>query len=437
MKQLDIRPFQGYRYRLDRPSDLGRYTSPPYDMLDETAVEGLYARDPHNVVRIIQNRRAPSDRSNADRHGRAARLFGEWIAGGVLARDPSPSLYVYKQTYTTPLDTGGASRERLGLVCCVKTVEFEEGVIVPHERTLSAPKQDRYEHREALRADTELIFGILSDDSGTYARIREAARGAPCGEFTDTAGVVHSLHRCSDPGPIGALQQAVATGSVLIADGHHRYETALAYARANPGQENGYVMMALVSAADPGLTILPFHRLVRRGISAVTVETMAALSGYFECADLGGAEPDKLFDFIHSDGGPRMLFYSAAEKRLYGLELSGAGREYIAAHADGMSAAWCDLDVSVINQIWVRAVLGLAPDGATLHDVIEYMNDPPAALARAADDTAYYGCFFIRPVGISVIRRIVDNGERMPQKSTNFFPKFFSGLVFNRMGDNA
>jgi uncharacterized protein (DUF1015 family) len=430
----DIRPFKGYRYVLDKPEDLGRFVAPPYDMIDTAMISRLYDKDPSNVVRVIQNRKEPSDTENRDRHHRAARFLNTWIASGVLAKDPEPSLYVYRHEFSLKQGSRNVPYRRTSVVALVKLVDYEKGLILPHEYTLSGPKIDRYELLSATRTHSELIFGIVPDDGPLYKVISSCAEGPCVGAFESEGGVRHTLFRTADSGAIKKVTDALSGKKVLIADGHHRYETALTFFHDTGNPEHAYVVMALVSMADPGLVIRPFHRLIRSSPGALGVPLSQALAQFFDIADLGPASFSGVQKFLEGGKGAEILLLDSADKKLYGLTLSSAGDAYLTKNPHGMSKLWNRLDVSKINSIVVNKLLSLPLDGTVLHDLIDYVNDPEAAFNEAmAPGGSYRGVFFIRPLDIAAVNAIVSGGERMPQKSTNFFPKFFSGLVFNRL----
>jgi len=429
----DIRPFKGLRYRLDSPEQLGALVSPPYDMLDAVAIDKLYSAHPYNVIRIIQNRREPTDAANRDRHLRAGRLMEQWIRDGVLVRDSEDSLYIYRQRFDH--DAGGGGRvscERIGMTALVRLVDFSEGVVFPHEHTLSGPKIDRYELMEATKANTELIFGLVSDDGTLYRRIRECVNGNALGRFTDMRGVEHELYRTIDAARIEHLRSMLERRTILIADGHHRYETALTYARDTGAAGAAYVMMTMVSMADPGLVIRPFHRVVKKCPLSNKFRSARDLARYFNLSDCGEASMRQVHDFMSGRLAFKMLFVDAANRRAWGLTINAEGGRYIAEHGGGMSPQWNALAVSEINRLCVEAIMEQPADGTVLHEVFEYMDNAEAALART-QESGCTGCFFIRPLSIASIKEVVSAGERMPQKSTNFFPKLFSGLVFNTL----
>jgi len=432
----DVKAFRGYRFALAKPEDLGQHCAPPYDMIDEAMVERLYGKHPLNVVRITQNRREPADAANKDRHVRAAGFLNEWVAKGIIAQDDCDSVYIYRQEFSTEQNGKPVSHVRTGICLLVKLVGFEEQVVLPHEYTLSGPKQDRYELMETTDSNTGQIFGLATDgDSALYTLISEAAgAAAPVGVFTDENGVVHTLYRCTDSGLIAQAAKLMKTRTILIADGHHRYETALRFWRDRGNDAFSHVMMTLVSMADPGLVIRPFHRLVRKTGEGRVVESMVnELSKYFDMELLGAVSAERVCGALESPSA-EIIYWDRASGELFGLRLNAGGREFLKGVMPEQSDSWKQLDVSKINCIIINGILQLPLDGHVLHDIVHYVNDVSAGAARLTEaGNDYYGGFFIRPVSIGVINDTVKGGERMPQKSTNFFPKLYSGLVFNRM----
>jgi uncharacterized protein (DUF1015 family) len=392
-----------------------------------------------NAVRIDQNRRETGDSANRDRHDRAARLFADWISRGLVRADKKPSFYIYEQRFTVERAGKKEPFERSGIIALVKLVDFSDGVVLPHESTLSGPKIDRYEHLEATRLNVGQIFGLLSDDKGEIFELIRNMKGdgaTPSGTGMDHDGVRHALYPCSDPALIERLQKAVRPCTILIADGHHRYETALKFYHDHKNDPVcSHVMMTLVSMADPGLIIRSFHRLIRKGNGGRTVDMRRELEGNFQITDLGTSDLSTINSFLSGRIETEMLFVDGFSRRIYGLKLNKEGENYLASTMPDKSLSWKYLDMSKINAIVVHRILGLPPDGRVLHDVVAYMNDAAAALEASCNAQEYWGGFFIRPVSIATIHRIVKGGERMPQKSTNFYPKLYSGLVFNRLGD--
>jgi uncharacterized protein (DUF1015 family) len=432
-----IQPFKGLHYRLENPEDLGRFVAPPYDMLDETMIDGLYAKDPLNVVRVIQNKKQPSDASNNDRHKRAASFLSQWIKDGTLIRDEGLSVYIYQQQFDGSASGESYTCTRTGVIVLVKLVDYEESVVFPHEYTLTGPKIDRYDLLQATKTHSELIFGIVPDEDRRLLSAISSVRPAAClGRFVDNDGVRHTLYHNDDPSFFASLKRALSDKTILIADGHHRYETALKFFHDANNPAYGHVLMSLVSTADPGLVIRAFHRMLKKHPGAETLDVSLELSAYFNLIDLGPAGIEPINRFLGSPAGEshEMLYMDARSHRLFGLDLSMAGEKFLAGQKRGMSALWNHLDVSIINSIAVNKIMGLPLDGKILHDVMDYVNNASVAFEKAVSEAPlYHGVFFIRPVDIGTINSIVSGKERMPQKSTNFFPKCYSGLVFNAM----
>jgi len=435
----EIKPFRGYRFTLDKPDALGSFCAPPYDMLDDAMVDALYGKHEHNVVRITQNKRIASDTANKDRHVRAAKFLNDWIASSVITRDGADSIYIYRQQFSAPGDDGKpVARERIGVCSLLKLVGLDEGIVLPHEYTLSGPKQDRYELMETTLANTGQIFGLATDEDGKlYGLIRSIMSAAPLvGCFTDENEVTHSLYRCYDAGLIDQVKGLMSTRSILIADGHHRYETALRFYRDKGDEAFSHVMMTIVSMADPGLIIRPFHRLVRKTDQGRSVGNMLdELAKYFDVKRIGKASADGVYKALSAQGNAEMVYWDCAAGDIYDLRLSAGGEKFLAGVMPEQSDKWKHLDVSKINCIIINGILSLPLDGQVLHDIVHYANDAAlgAKTLTDADKGYYYGGIFIRPVSIGTVNDTVKGGERMPQKSTNFYPKLYSGLVLNKM----
>lgn len=428
-----VKPFNGYRFKLDNPGILTNVIAPPYDMMDNKMVDDLYQKDQFNSVRLIQNRPEPQDKCNRDRHVRAGSIFKKWVEQGVIGRDESQSVYVYEQSFKSPVGKEMKSFVRTGVISLVKLVDFEEKVVLPHEHTLSGPKIDRFELMDASQVDTGLIFGLVSDKGEAYKAIISLKTDNPVGIATDDNGVEHRLYVCSDKNLIDKFTSEVKDSTILIADGHHRYETALNYYKEKKTDNYSHVMMALVSMADPGLVIRSFHRLIRK--TELNVVMKDQLGRFFKLVDYGKVNIDTVYDFMSGKLNSGMLYIDSKDQNAYGLFLSDEGEKFLQNIMPERSMNWKHLSVSEINVIIINTILNLPLDGKVLHDVVDYINDPVIGLEKLKDSDAFHGGFFIRPVSIKTIEDVVEEGDRMPQKSTNFYPKLFSGLVFNRLSE--
>jgi uncharacterized protein (DUF1015 family) len=432
----DVLPFCAYRYSINKSEDLFRFVSPPYDMIDDQDILKLYKRDPANVVRIIQNKKEPQDKKNSDRHKRAAKLLDNWIDLGILKKDDVPSFYIYKHEFKIKQGNEEFNFIRTSVICLVKLEDYEKKIIFPHEYTLTGPKIDRYELLSETKTHSELIFGLVPDDSGEfYKKIISCINEPDLGKFTSDDGVTHYLSKISDKSVIQNITNILKEKNILIADGHHRYETALSYYKDMQDSRFSYILMALVSMADPGLKIRAFHRLLNNKIGSLNINFHDDLKKFFNVVEIGFSSFDLVASFLQSNKKSDILFLDSKEKKLYELSLNSNGEKYLKDNSNGKSDLWNKLNVSVINSIIINNILSLPLDPKTLHEIIDYINDAQKVFNLAIKNPQNYPCaFFLHPIDISTVNSIVYNGERMPQKSTNFFPKFYSGLVFYRMG---
>ena len=288
-------------------------------------------------------------------------------------------MYLYKQEFSV----SGARLTRTGVIVLVKLVDYEEGVVFPHEYTLTGPKIDRYELLQATESHCELIFGIVPDEDRRLFSVISSAQTTGCkGRFVDADGVGHGLYAIDDAPFISSLTQALSPKTILIADGHHRYETALKFYRDTKNPAHAYVMMSLVSMADPGLVIRAFHRLLKKYPGTEAIDVRASLAAYFTLEDLGAATLELIYEGLKPVSPHEMVYLDAKSGRAFGLSLSGEGKRYIAEQSRGMSSAWNHLDVSKINSIVIGGILRLPLDGKILHDVFDYVNDASNAFKK-------------------------------------------------------
>jgi len=362
---------------------------------------------PYNVVRIILGERMPGDSEQDNPHTRAARLLDEWIASGVLERDKEPSVYAYFQKFTDP--DSGQPRERKGFIALGEVEDYSAGVVYRHEQTLSGPKKDRLELLRRTRAHFGQIFMLYSDPALSIERILdEAAKGAPSAALEDEYGVANRVWRISDAAAIERIQALMADKKLLIADGHHRYETALAFRKENPDlRDAAKVMMTFVNMHSPGLEILATHRVV----TGVAAERLGRLPGR-QLTSI-----DELKQIFHAP---------APEKIRIGLATSGGVKLYQHERGPG------ELDVNVLHQELLRDALGISDEDVREQKHIEYVRGLDAAYAKVRDGSAQIA-FLLEPASVQQVAEVAFSGGVMPQKSTDFYPKLLSGLTIYKL----
>jgi len=408
---MEIRPFRAYRYAGDAARDVSAVVAPPYDQISPETQDHLYAMHPHNIVRVTFPKHAD------DKYREARGVLDRWLADGVWRRDDRPGIYPYHQTYSV----SGQTVTRMGFVALGEVSDYARGVVLPHERTHAGPKRDRMELLEATAADIGLLFMLAPDPAGELRRATSPS-GEPIAEARDLKGELHRLWRIADEAAIDRVRAIMATRHVIIADGHHRYETAVAYAGRHP--DAGYKLMAFFALEAPGLTILPNHRLVH-GVQGFDFDDFVQMAArWFDVSPLSDPETVQ-FDnrTIGIVTGP-----DAALLRLK----PNAPRDI--AWPEKTTPAWRDLAVSILHEGLLRPLLGITEAKLDAKTHVDYTADRVEAiqLARAGK---YQAAFLIAPTSPEEIQAVVRGGELLPQKSTHFYPKLLDGLVFHRLGE--
>ncbi len=362
-----------------------------------------------------------------DPYENAAATLDAWRTEGAVVRDEEPALWALTQDYTGP---DGTAKTRRGFFARVRVEDYGPGRIRPHERTHPGPKEDRLRLTRATRANLSPIFSLFSDPAGAAWRALEPhTAGEPWGEATDEDGTVNRLWRIADPAAIDAVLAATRDAELLIADGHHRYETARAYAEEIGGEgEHRYVLMNLVAMQDDGLTVFPTHRLVRDTTPARQEALAAALREHFDIAELGSLDelPPPAGD------GPLTLGYVDAHlRRPYRLTLKG--QEIADRALDGFPGPYRRLDTAVLEALLLKGPLGLTDDDIDHQHGLAYSRTDDEARRMVLDGEVDLA-FFLRPSPVSQVQEIAATGVNMPPKSTYFFPKVPTGLLFNPLG---
>jgi uncharacterized protein (DUF1015 family) len=417
----DIQPLRALHYDQSLVGSLANVTAPPYDVIDAEQREELLRRSPFNVVAVDLPRDEKGQDSNP--YATAGELFEAWQLQGVVVRDPEPSLWAHTQTYTGP---DGQARTRKGFFCRVRIEGYGPGRVRPHERTHPGPKEDRLRLMRTTRTNLSPIFSLFSDPTNaTWMALEPATQDPPWGEVTDGDGTIHRLWRVSDPDTIAAVQDATRDVELLIADGHHRYETANTYAEELGGDgEHRYVLMCLVALEDPGLTVFPTHRLVRDLDRERQEALRETLRRDFEMVEVS-------LDQIAPEpgNGPLQLGYiDSHHKQPYRLTLSD--QAIADAALPDFSEAYRSLDTGVLEALLLKGALGLSDEDISHFNGLFYARSTEEALAMVLSGE-YDAAFLMRPTPVAQVRDVAASGENMPPKSTFFYPKLLTGLLFN------
>jgi len=428
----EIQAFRGIRYNLAKVGALSDVIAPPYDVISPELQEALYRRHPNNVIRLILNRIEPGDDETNNRYSRAKRFYRSWLAEGILAPDPDPAVYVYQQEF----EVEGRRYVRTGFMSRVKLSHFHEGRIFPHEETLRGPKMDQLMLMTVCRANMSQVFGLYPDPENRSQDILNAAvAGRTPLEAVDHLDVVHRLWPISDVELVARLAELIGPQPIFIADGHHRYETALEYREQirdmgllRPDHPANYVLMHCVAMEDPGLIVLPTHRLLR-GLPDWSAEDLAERLSPAFAVETVAHGPEAAADVW------RML-EQAAQKGSLGLftrkdrtwsiaSIRAEGWEMMDRAADDHAPEWRRLDVAILHRLVLQRLLGIEelPEPKYVHlvaEVVEGLRSGEFPLAA-----------LVAPATVQDIRGVSMQGERMPAKSTYFYPKLCSGLVIN------
>lgn len=434
-----VTPFTAIRYRPGAIENLVDVLAPPYDVISPEEQKELYERHSRNVVRLILGEQSPDDTDDDNRYTRSAAFLEQWLGDGTLERVDKPALYLYAQEY----DLGGRRLNRTGFICRVKLEAFGEGSIFRHERTLSGPKVDRLNLTRACRTNFSQVFGLYADpDNALDAKWAEVAQSAPEVDVTDGEGVRHRMWVIRDEGLVGEVRRFMNEKPIVIADGHHRYETALNYRnerRAADGDPEGerdydYVMMYLSNIHSQGFTVLPTHRLVTDIETVDTATLKAGLEKYFDVTEreVTADGLDSLLDELARRGEQATSFGCyAGDGKGFLLSLKpGAEPESSGGAAD---AALAKLDVYILQELIFEKTLGVSKEAVASKKNVSYTPDARAAVA-AVDAGRANLAFLMNSTSVEQVMEVATNGGVMPQKSTYFYPKLISGLVFNPLG---
>lgn len=432
----EIQAFRGWRYNLARVGELSDVVAPPYDVIGRELQDALYRRHPSNVVRVELNRSRPQDSDSDNVYTRAAAHLRDWRSDSTLVQDPDPAIYVCHQTYTVD----GQTHTRRGFLARLRLEPFGSGKIFAHEETMPGPKADRLRLMHATGVNVSPIFGLYPDaEQAVQSVLERAIAGKTPLQAADHLSVVTQLWPVSDHRVVNEVRGLIGPRSLYIADGHHRYETGLRYREdrraggdaTRDDHSANFILAMCVAMSDPGLLILPTHRLVT-GFPALTSQQLCdALTPEFEVVEFGRGRDGgtEAWELIAADGSQRVLGFSIPrENRWFAARLTAP--DAVQRRVPQHSEAWCSLGVSILHEVAINDALRShrAVDGTSIRYVHLLDEVLEATESRACD----LACL-VPPATIDDLQAIAGGGERMPAKSTYFYPKLLTGLVLNSL----
>ncbi|MHC4537934.1 MAG: DUF1015 domain-containing protein [Planctomycetota bacterium] len=436
---MQIKPFKAFRFDKTVVGDVGNCTAPPYDVINDVQQEQLYNRNEHNIVRIIKGKTNASDNGDNNQYTRAAGYLNDWINQGALKEDSAETIYAYVQDF----ELGGIQFQRLAFIALAKLEEFGE-VVRPHEQILNKPMLDRLSLKKATTADFGLVFMLYEDKQEIADKIIEqTATTEPLIEFVDEQNVRHRLFAITAEEDIQQMAKMMNDKSCVIADGHHRYTTGLAYSKESDHPAAKYQMLAFANISHKGLIVLATHRLAGNLENFSFEKLITELKEDFELTELKFDSPESKMD-----ARQKMLEQMKAghdeDKNAFGIYGSN-NAFYVAVLRDkqamdpivpDMSPAWRHLDVSILHKLILEKILGIDEEKLAKGENLQYVKDTLNAIDESisqVDSGHKQAAFFMNPVKMQQLKLVTEAGERMPQKSTYFYPKIFTGLAIQKL----
>ena len=424
----EIKPFRGILYSRNKV-DIEKVVTPPYDVISRKMQNRFYHNDPHNIIRLILGRAERSDTKKNNKHTRAGKFLSKWLKDGILAKDRKPSIYVYTQEYLHK----GKKRTRMGFVALMKIEDPRESGVLPHEYTLTKPKEDRLNLIGRTKANSSPIFSLFQDPENKVNKILKSFTDKTGPLFLlETEGVIHKIWRIDKKSAVLRIQSIMRGKKIFIADGHHRYEVALAYRNAmgkRKGLKNSmnYVMMYFSNLSERGnLTILSTHRVIRYPGGTSGKKIKSKLRKYFDIKKVKTIE--KLFEYLEKIPRKKHAFGIYAGKGIfYLLSLKSAYPVAKLPLGSGKTYSLKKLDVTILHDLIIDKLLGVK----NTESIIKYIRNEKDA-GVLVDKGDYNLAFFLRPTDIMEMKAVAERGEMMPQKSTYFYPKLLTGLVVNK-----
>ncbi|GHT21401.1 phosphatase [Planctomycetales bacterium] len=439
---MEITPFAGYRYNTAKIGNLDDVVAPPYDVIDEAFQEELYAKHPNNVIRLILERMYPTDNEVNNRYSRTAKVLTDWKENGVLVQEQKPAIYVYHQIY----EVNGKKYVRKGFMCGCRAIPFGFGMVYPHEITMSGPKLDRLMLTMSCKMNFSQIFGLYPDENNDVQTLLEnalvAGKYTASAEAADHLGVIHQMWVVEDEEVLNAVVKAMDPKPIFIADGHHRYETACNYRKQmdemgllNSTHPANDVLMVCIAMEDPGLIVLPTHRLFKnelgKGLPDLSSDELKAKLGDNFTTELVGSGADdahKVWQRIEKENRQDAIgLYTAKDGKWLLTAITPAGKAKIDEIDREHHPEWRELGVSILHRLLVETLLETPePEKPKyVHQVSE--------VVEGLKQGGYPLAALVMPATVEHIKTLSLLGDRMPAKSTYFYPKLIAGFVFKSL----
>ena len=427
---IEVIPFHGLLYNVDITGPLHGVTAPPYDVISPDQQEALYQKNPHNVIRLILGKEYETDSESDNRYTRSAKVFEDWTNEGVLKRDNKPGFYLYSQEY----EFEGEKFCRVGFFARVKVEDFSEGNICPHEFTLSKAKTDRTKLLNTCHANFSPIFGLYSDPEGNIDSFLNTGIKTKPFSVIEDSHVTHKLWRLDNPDKNQKISDLIRDKKIYIADGHHRYETALAFAKKNNGAvpDSSHVMMFLTNMDSGSMSIFPIHRVVKNPTPFDREIFLKQVSKYFDVipwtTEVNAAE---IKSRLHKIGKDRITFCAYMGKGKTYTLIANDPKNILPLLDKNEPQNLQVLDVMQLHVIILREILKIDTREKAGQQFVSYKVNSQEAMGLV-DAGEYDVTFFMNPTQIDEVRRLAGMGIRLPQKATFFYPKLLSGLVINK-----
>ncbi|MBA7468259.1 hypothetical protein ES707_03502 [subsurface metagenome] len=436
---MEVKPFKAFRFDSGTVGDVGSCIAPPYDVISPAQQEQLYKKNEYNIVRIIKGKTTPSDNPGNNQYTRAADYLNSWLKKGVLKQDLAEAIYAYVQDF----QRAGTQFQRFSFIALAKLEKFGK-TVRPHEQTLIEPKIDRLNLKRATVAKFGLVFMLYEDEKKIADQIVENTAGKePLVDFVDEQNVRHRLFAITTKSNIDAIAKMMLDKSCIIADGHHRYETALNYYKETANPAAAYQIIAFVNTHNEGLVILATHRLVGNLENFQLERLLADLKESFEISEYHFDSPQAKTD-ARQKALAQMKVEQQNDKNAFVI-YGGGNAFYLAvlrdkhamdAVAPNMSGPWKSLDVSVLHKLILEKILGIGEKQLAGGTQLEYIKDTDNAIDESiarVDAGQKQAAFFMNPVKMQQLKMVTAAGEKMPQKSTYFYPKIYTGLTINKL----